>query len=198
MAAAHPFPRLTLVPRDSVSMPWPVPPPEGFDPERLETWPDAPGRYEFVEGRLEYMPPCGEIQQSVAVEVLTELNNWRRATPGFTVGGNEAGMVLGRDVRAADAAVWAHKKPSQGLARTPPILAVEVAGDDDTPEYLETKAEWYLSHGVEIVWLVLPEGRTVRVLSRSGRAEIGASGRMPEHPSLPGLAPRVASFFQQL
>jgi Uma2 family endonuclease len=176
----------------------PVSPPDGFDPMRLETWPQAPGRYEFVEGRLEYLPPCGEIQQSVAVDVLTELNNWRRSAPGFTVGANEAGMLLGKDVRAADAAVWPHQKPTQGLARVAPILAVEVAGDEDTLEYLEQKAEWYLSHGVETVWLVLPETRTVRVIARGTRTDIDTSGRIPEHPSLPGLAPVVASFFQQL
>ena len=37
-------------------------PPEGFDPARVETWPRIDGRIEWVEGRLLYMPPCGERQ----------------------------------------------------------------------------------------------------------------------------------------
>ena len=37
-------------------------PPEGFDPARVETWPRIDGRLEWVEGRLLFMPPCGERQ----------------------------------------------------------------------------------------------------------------------------------------
>ena len=37
-------------------------PPEGFAPARLEMWPRIDGRLEWVEGRLLYMPPCGERQ----------------------------------------------------------------------------------------------------------------------------------------
>ena len=190
--------RLTLVPRDAVILPLPVVAPKNFVPERAETWPDLPGRYEFVDGRLEYMPPCGEIQQLTAVDVSFELSVWRRKTPGFTVGANEAGMYLGGDVRAADAAVWPAKKPTHGFARTAPILAVEVAGEEDTAPYLEKKADWYLAHGVECVWLVFPETRSVTVVTKAGRVEVGVSGRIPEHPSLPGLTPAVEAFFQQL
>ena len=189
---------LTLVPRDAVILPLPVRAPAGFVPERPETWPKLAGRYEFVEGRLEYMPPCGEIQQCVAADVVGELGTWRRANPGFNVGGNEAGMILGGDVRAADAAVWPAKTPGLGFARTPPILAVEVAGADDTLEYLEKKSEWYLSHGVECIWIVMPDTRSVRVVTKAGRVDVGVGGRIPEHASLPGLVPDVSAFFQQL
>ena len=37
-------------------------PPDGFDPARVETWPRIDGRLEWVEGRLLFMPPCGERQ----------------------------------------------------------------------------------------------------------------------------------------
>jgi Uma2 family endonuclease len=199
VAAASTFPHLTLVPSNAVSLPLLVPEPPGFDPERQETWrPLSDGRYEYVGGRLEFMPPCGEIQQSVAMDVGTELNLWRRVTPGFTVGGNEAGMILGGDVRGADAAVWHAKKPEVGFARVPPVLAVEVAGRDDTLAYLETKSEWYLGHGVEVVWIVMPDTRSVRVVTKAGHVDVAAGGRIPEHPSLPGLAPDVSAFFQQL
>jgi Uma2 family endonuclease len=199
VAAATPYPRLTLVPADAVRWPIVFPAlPQGFVPEDGTTWPAGPGRYEFVEGRLEYMPPCGEIQQFVAVDVIGELSAWRRANPGFSVGGNEAGMILGGDVRAADAAVWPAKKAGSGYARTAPILAVEVAGAEDTLDLLEKKAVWYFSHGVEVVWIVLPETRSVRVATKAGHVDIVGSGKIPEHPSLPGLTPDVSAFFQQL
>src|SRR5262249_55404994 len=79
-----------------------------------------------------FMPPCGEIQHRVTVDVVTELNLWRRQHPEFVVGGNEAGMLLEGDVRGADAAVWRATSPAQpGFARVPPVLAIEVVGADD-------------------------------------------------------------------
>ena len=199
VAAATPYPRLTLVPADAVRLPavLPVLPP-GFVAERPETWPAGPGRYELVAGRLEYMPPCGEVQQLVAVDVATELNLWRRTNTAYDVGGNEAGMMLGGEVRGADAAVWLARKPQPGFARVPPILAVEVGGQNDTLEYLEKKAEWYLSHDVECVWIVMPDTRSVRVVTKAGHVDVAGGARIPEHPSLPGLAPDVSAFFQQL
>src|SRR5207244_446563 len=114
------------------------------------------------------------------------------------VGGNEAGMMLGGDVRGADAAVWrrADVLPlTGGFPRTAPVLAVEVAGREDTVEALEQKARWYLDHGVEMVWIAIPRTRTVRVLTRDGFREHGAGEQLPSHPSLPGLFPtRRGSF----
>src|SRR5260370_15949804 len=90
---------------DRASPPIALPEPDGFAVEQSQTWPEVTGRLEYVGGRLEYMPPCGEVQQRVAVDVVTELNLWRRKHPEWVVGGNEAGMFLGGEVRAADAAV---------------------------------------------------------------------------------------------
>jgi Uma2 family endonuclease len=199
VAAATPYPRLTLVPADAVR--WPVFPssPEGFVPERGATWPTGPGRYEYVAGRLEYMPPCGEIQQVVAADVVGTLLSWRATHNEFRVGGNEAGMLLEGDVRGADAAVWrVTTKPEPGFARVPPLLAVEVGGATDTLEYLENKAQWYLAHGVEVIWIVMADTRLIRVITSSGRVDVAPDGKLPEHPSLPGLAPDVRAFFQQL
>ena len=110
-------------------------------------------------------------------------------------------MMLAGDVRGADAAVWrrADVLPlTGGFPRTPPVLAVEVAGREDTVEALEQKARWYLDHGVEVVWIAIPRARTIRVLTRNGASEHGAGGRLPLHPSLPGLSPSVEDLFSQL
>ncbi len=145
------------------------------------------------------MPPCGEIQAFVAVAIVAELAGWRSAHEGFLVGGNEAGMLLDDEVRGADAAVWVREKPPEaGFARVPPILAVEVAGELDTLAYLEKKAEWYLAHGVEVTWIVMPQTRSVRVVTKSGHSDVRGEERIPERPSLPGLSPAVATFFAQL
>jgi Uma2 family endonuclease len=175
--------------------------PAGFDAAELSTWPDADGRLEWVEGRLLYMPPCADIQQEVAVDVVVLLGNWSNATPGFVVGGNEAGMRLGNDIRAADAAVWRRDRvgPLTGkLRNAPPLLAVEIAGQDEEERVLREKAKWYIAHGVTLVWLVIPESHRVVVLESGSEATYGRSEQLPEHAELPGLSPDVASFFRQI
>jgi Uma2 family endonuclease len=165
------------------------------------TWPVAEGRLELVEGRLLYMPPCADIQQDVAVDVVHVLRDWSEAHPDYVVGGNEAGMKLGADIRAADAAVWrrASVGPSVGrLRHVAPTLAVEVAGQDEDEAVLREKASWYLRAGVAVVWLVLPESREVAVLRSAGEVRYQRGQRLAQMEELPGLTPEVARFFAQL
>jgi Uma2 family endonuclease len=174
----------------------------GTSADEPSTWPDVEGRLEFVEGRLLYMPPCADIQQDVAVDVVHLLRTWSESHAGFIVGGNEAGMKLGADIRAADAALWlrAAVGPSVGrLRQVPPLLAVEVAGQDEDESVLREKAGWYLRQGVLAVWLVLPESREVVLMRADGsESRHGSGGRLPPEPQLPGLTPDVSQFFAQL
>jgi Uma2 family endonuclease len=165
------------------------------------TWPVAEGRLEFVAGRLLYMPPCPDIQQDVAVDVVHLLRDWSETHSDYVVGGNEAGMKLGADIRAADAAVWRRSSvgPSVGrLRHVPPTLAVEVAGQDEDEAVLRDKAGWYLRFGVAVVWLVFPEVREVAVLRSAGEVRYQRGERLAEMVELPGLIPEVARFFAQL
>jgi Uma2 family endonuclease len=198
VATANSYADITVVPRIALRLPLDLPVPDGFDVAVPESWPTVTGRLEFVGGRLEYMPPCGEIQHRTVVDVLTELNLWRREHTSFVVGGNEAGMLLGGEVRAADAAVWRNGPATGGFARTPPLLAVEVSGVDDTLDLLRDKARWYLDHGVATVWIVVPEARSVSVVTHEGETEVTADERVPEPAGLQGLSPVAASFFRQL
>lgn len=174
---------------------------EGVHPSRPSTWPKLDGRLEYVGGRLLYMPPCADYQQDVAMDVAYVLRSWSEQRPDFIVGGNEAGMRLGSDIRAADAAVWRaiDARQRSGRVRTvPPILAVEVAGEDEEERVLKDKARWYLDHGVAQVWLVLPDTREVVVLSASGEQRFGRGERLAPTELLPGLTPEVSRFFAQL
>lgn len=190
---------LVPVPRGAVRLPIELPPPDGFRPDDPATWPDVEGRIEYVGGRLLYMPPCGEIQQVVVLDVSRVLGEWIRTHEGFRAGTNEAGMVLRGATRGADAAVWRRTGPPRpGFARVPPILAVEVAGSDEGEAALREKAGWYLEAGVELVWLVLPQARKVVVLAPGAERCFGDGEALAEHASLPGLAPPVAEFFVQI
>jgi hypothetical protein len=56
--------------------------PPGFKAEDPLTWPHLDGRLEYVGGRLLYLPPCGDVQQDVAMEVAWLLKGWSRQHPG--------------------------------------------------------------------------------------------------------------------
>jgi Uma2 family endonuclease len=162
------------LPRGAVRFPIQLRVPGGFRVDEPSTWPDLAGRLEFVAGRILYMPPCGDVQQPVCTDVTTELGNWVRAHPEFVVGSNEAGMLLGGEVRAADVAVWRRSDvdpPTGKLRRVAPVLAVEVAGEDEGEDDLREKARWYLGHGVAVVWIVLPEHRELHQPLRSRRPD---------------------------
>jgi len=172
--------------------------PPGFQPDNEATWPKVDGPLEFVGGKLLDMPPCGDVQQEVAMDVAYILKSWGRDHPH---GGNEAGMVLGTEARGADAAVWRKADVGThtgGLRPVPPLLAVEIAGSDEGEPDLRAKAHWYLEHGVSCVWLVLPETREVVVLGVASESRFGTGSRLSSHPSLPDLAPQVGELVTQL
>jgi Uma2 family endonuclease len=200
MESRYAYRELTVVPRAAIRLPLPLEVPPGFEVERPESWPEVTGRLEYVDGRIEYMPPCGGDQQRTAADVVTVLGLWRRTHPQFVVGGNEAGMLLAGEVRAADAAVWrkGDLEPGPGFPRIAPVLAVEVAGRDDTMEVLGDKADWYLAHGVAVVWLLDPREQKARVITRDGIHDIGSTGRIPDHPELPDLGPALQELFSQV
>jgi Uma2 family endonuclease len=200
MSARSAYLEWTPVPRIAIALPLPLPWPDGFAPADPATWPAVHGRLEYVHGRLLYMPPCGDEQQDTAADAVFELGSWCRQHDGFVVAGNEAGMMLGPDVRGADAAVWRSVDAgpySGGFRRLPPLLAVEVAGKDEEAAELLGKAEWYLEHGVEVVWVLDPRTATVLVKTRAGLHRAGPGEAVPPHPSLPGLGPRVDDLFRQ-
>jgi Uma2 family endonuclease len=177
-------------------------PPPGFSPGYPETWPGVIGRLEWVDGRLLWMPLCDLAQGVVCASAAGLLGAWARAHPDFFVGASEAGLQLGGDVRGADAAVWRRRDVdprSPRFADVPPILAVEVSGREESERTLRTKARWYCDHGVAVVWLLLPETQEVVVLHADGEeARLDRDDRVPPHPELPGLTPRVDALFQRL
>lgn len=176
-------------------------PPPGFKLDNPVTWPPVDGRLEYVGGRLLYMPPCGDVQQDVCTDVTYLLESWSRGVSGFVVGTNEAGMVLGGETRAADAAVWDGALlgiHTGGFRQVAPLLAVEVAGQDEGEPELCAKARWYLDHGVAVTWLVLPESREVLVRTAAAEQRFPVGDRLPAHPALPGLCPTVREFFTKL
>jgi Uma2 family endonuclease len=110
-------------------------------------------------------------------------------------------MRIGGATRAADAAIWRRRDAGPrtgGFRRSPPVLAVEVAGEDEGEDALRTKASWYLSVGVTTVWVVLPGERSVVVVTTSDVSRFQAGEKLPQPSGLDGLAPSVSDLFVQI
>lgn len=176
--------------------------PRRFRLERPETWPHVEGRLEFHEGELRSLPPCVDEQGQVVFSLVSVLAPWIRRHREFVGATNEQGMLLDGSVRAADGAIWRRDTLAEHVSgtfyRVPPVLAVEVAGQDEGPDELREKAAWYLGRGVTVVWLLFPSTRTVEVLTVHHHHVVTKAKRLPAHPALPGLSPRASDFFAQL
>ena len=147
------------------------------------------------------MPPCGIAREDTVTDVVVTLGNWARAHPEFVLGTRGAAIQLEGTAQPADAAIWRREDLEGyvgGLRRVPPILAVEVAEDDETEDELREKAAWYLDAGVEAVWLVFCEAREVVAVAPSGARRVGADDTLPEVPGLIGLKPRARELLHQL
>jgi hypothetical protein len=117
----------------------------------------------------------------------------------FVLGTNEAGMRLAGATRASDAAIWRRSDFGfgTGLARKPPLLAVEVAGEDDPESQLLEKSGWYLAVGVPVVWIALPETREVVVVTAAQTQRLAGDDPLPAHPDLPGPRMLASDCFVQ-
>jgi Uma2 family endonuclease len=202
MSTTARYDEVIALPR-AVRFPVEMIPPEGFDAGRLETWPQVTGRLEYVDGRLLFIPPSGDLQQDTTTDVVITLGSWVRLNPEFVLGTNEAGMRLAGSTRAADAAIWRRKDLGSyegGLRRVPPVLAVEVAGPDegDSEQALRDKAKWYLDVGVKAVWILLPGAREVLVISPDGEKRLRGDERIDSNPELHGLSPKASELFAQI
>ena len=147
------------------------------------------------------MPPSGDLQQDTVTDVVINLGVWIRSHRDYVLATNEAGMRLKGSTRAADAAIWRRSEVGSytgGLRRVPPVLAVEVAGDDETEDMLRDKAGWYRSVGVEIVWLVLPKAREVLVISGKTERRYKGTQALAPNPSLPDMSVKANQLFAQI
>lgn len=201
MSTAPRYDEVLMLPR-AVRFPVEMLPPVGFDPTKPETWPSVAGRLEFVEGKLWFMPPTGDLQQDTVSDVVITLGGYVRSRAGFVLGTNEAGMILQGATRAADVAVWRAADLGAyrgGLRRVPPLLAVEVSGPDsgDEEEALRAKAAWYLEVGVPTVWLVLPDALSVIVVTTASEERFDVGDELPQPAGMEGLVVPARELFHQ-
>ncbi len=162
------------------------------------------GRCELVRGEVISMSPTGMEHGKIAACILGVLRDYRRKMNAGQEFGTDAGVVLTTNpdtVRAPDAFFIVQNRLPQTIPATfcpiPPDLCAEVVSPDDRWSELMRKVQEYLDAGVKMVWVVVPNDRTVHVFESGQPARIlGESGLLEGGNVLPGFSTPVRELFE--
>ncbi|MDW7993994.1 MAG: Uma2 family endonuclease [Gemmatales bacterium] len=161
-------------------------------------------RLELDEGRLIVMPPAGDLHGTECWLVSRLLTKYIEASGTGRLATNDPGLVLSREsgvVRAPDVAYYresvALSEIPSGLAERLPQLVVEVLSPSDRPNDVARKVQQYLRAGIEMVWVVEPQDRTVAVYRRGREPQVlGENETLSGEDVLPGFSVSVADLFR--
>ena len=175
--------------------------------EELERMGEQDFGFELVRGELVPVTPAGR-EHGVLTGVLAfELTAFVRAHrlgrvypdgTGYKLSANPD-TVRGPDVSFVSRERDATLKSRRGFIPGAPDLAVEIRSPDDTVAQLEAKAVEYLDAGTQLVWLVHPRSRQVKV-HRPGHAPVtlSADDTLDGGDVLPGFTLPLARLFAEL
>jgi Uma2 family endonuclease len=115
---------------------------------------------------------------------------------------NDTGVILEQNpdtVRGPDVAWYDDVMSFEDLPKKwgdlPPRVAVEVLSPNDTARYIMEKINDYLDNGVELVWVIDPESRTVTIYSKSGIKKLTEKDTLTGDDVMPSVKCKVASLF---
>jgi len=160
------------------------------------------GRCELLRGELQMMSPAGGGHGKVAAKIAFYLQKWAFENGG-EVYGAETGFVLDRNpdtVRAPNAAWIGPERVAQAdtmkFIPIPPDALAEVLSPNDKAEQVAAKVQWWLDHGVQVVWVADPANRCVTVHLPGGDAHIYRDSDTIEGGNvMPGLSVAVTRLF---
>lgn len=88
---------------------------------------------------------------------------------------------------------------TEGAVPTMPNLVVEVQSPDDSIKAMRERAEYFIAHDVELVWLVFPRKRYVEIYSPDQEIEIlFGSDHLTGGEALPGFSMPIEEVFADL
>lgn len=166
-------------------------------PENANRW------FELVRGEVIELPPPTKPHCRACVNIVFQLETYVRQRGNGYVLSNDAGVILAREpdtVRGPDVAVYEDAESYEELhpkyGEIPPRLAVEVLSPNDKVGKVFSKIADYLHGGVDLVWVVDPDARTVMVYrSEKNPYELKADAELTGDDVLPGFRCHVADFF---
>ena len=158
--------------------------------------------FELVRGEVITVSPPTRRRGRVCAKIAFHLESHvRKKRKGYVVC-NDSGVILEYDpdtVRGPDVAYYEDASRIEDLPEkwgdVPPRLAVEVLSPNDTARYITEKISDYLDNGIELVWVVEPESKTVTIYSKNGVKSLSESDTITGGDVLPGLRCKIAEFF---
>ena len=175
-----------------------------FTPEDLLRMPDGDS-YELVDGRL-VETTMSFWSSYVAGEIHGSLRDFcRHKKLGWVVPEGATYQCFPdapQKVRKPDtsfirlARLSLAQATEEGHLPIPPDLAVEVMSPNDNAYDLDEKVQEYLRAGVQLIWVVNPRARTVRVYRQQGIGTIlGENDELSGEDVIPGFRCRVGELF---
>jgi len=158
---------------------------------------------ELVKGTIITMPPPGMYHGRVCLRAGRRLGNYIEDNNLGWITCNDSGVILSRHpdtVRGPDLAYWSIARlpdpPREGYPSIVPDLVVEVMSPSDVFTRVQQKVEQYLDAGVRLVWVFVPEDRSVAVFRADRRPRLLFNGdALDGEDVLPGFACPVAEMF---
>lgn len=160
--------------------------------------------YEFVHG-VPVEKPMGAESDWIGATLIGLLWSYcRPANLGLVFGAQTGYRCFPKDrkkLRKPDVSFIARgrlpgDKPPKGDIDIAPDLAVEVVSPNDPTPEVETKVLDYLSANVRLVWVIIPETKTVHVRRLSGTVDVlTESDTLSGEDVVPGFTCRVADLF---
>jgi Uma2 family endonuclease len=167
---------------------------------------DREGRScELIEGVL-LEKTVGYNEATFAGFILTALNNFLDAhTIGIASGADGTMEIMPDLVRIPDVSFtsWdrlpGRKRPKQPVPHLAPNLAVEVLSESNTAREMKIKRHEYFVAGVELVWEVDLEARTIAIHRSETDSQVLTEADTLEGGSvLPGFTLPIATLFAKL
>lgn len=192
----------------------------GVSPRRIRFHP-SPGTAR-VQDVIDVADREGKLCELVEGVLLEKVMGWNESSLAAFLAGllnavvipANLGLVSGSDgtmelmpdlVRIPDVAFtsWdripGRRRPSAPVPRLVPNLAVEVLSASNTPGEMAAKRRDYFAAGVERVWEIDPDARTVTVYTAPAKAvTLGAADALDGETVVPGFRLPVATLFAEL
>lgn len=153
-------------------------------------------------GELIIMPPVGGESGEREADYITDLNIWNRQTKLGKVFSSSTVFKLpnGGD-RSPDAAWvkldrWNRLTPDQQKKFPPlcPDFAIELRFESDRLKPLQQKMQEYLASGLQLGWLINPQGQTVEIYRPNREVEIvNLPATLSGENVLPGFLLKIES-----
>ncbi len=159
--------------------------------------------FELVDGEL-VEKAMGTEADGIGSKTLVNLEIWNQSRKFGRVLGPHASYQCfpsdGKRVRRPDVSVISFSRlPGRlprGHTRVAPEVVVEVISPTDLAIDVRRKVAEYREAGVQLIWVIDPDTRTVEVCRADGSAHfLGASDELSGESVLPGYSCKVAELF---